>query len=403
VAATDGGLNTFFFPPCGPCRFFGTSAAAPHAAAVAALMRQRSPNMPPASVKSTLKATAVAVPNGGTADVVGGGLVDALAAVGASPFLFNANPATSSRSIAVSKAVNLTASKNAGCSANYGPACATPKTVSVSTSSFGGKVNAPVTLALCNGQVAFSANIDGTGAQGDIAHGCDFGNGRGYGGQGIPNSGTLQLDAAGNCCTSGPSVTLQLPSAALLTQSGGPSGNNTNPNAVCPPTAAQIAAGRTCAVVLGELNPAAPFGPSRYAGYRQVFLKSPIPSITCNGGTCPSSIPTGTSVAVTGVQFPCRTVQADDPTTIAYDGTCLQAHTNKTILIKRVSDGVLVPGAITPTSQMSNVNGSYTVTFTMPGVPAAGELYKIIPHAQSCSFPCESGNFNAAGKLIRHA
>jgi hypothetical protein len=108
-------------------------------------------------------------------------------------------------------------------------------------------------------------------------------------------------------------------------------------------------------------------------------------------------------VVVTGVQFPCRTVQPDDPTTIAYDGACLQAHTNKTILIKRVSDGVLVPGAITPTSQTANVNGSYTVTFTMPGVPAAGELYKIIPHAQSCSSPCESGNFNAAGKLIRHA
>ena len=68
-------------------------------------------------------------------------------------------------------------------------------------SSFGGKANAPVTLALCNGQVAFSPDIDGTGAQGDIAHGCDFGNGRGSAGQGVPNSGSLQLDAAGNCCT----------------------------------------------------------------------------------------------------------------------------------------------------------------------------------------------------------
>ena len=401
VAATDGGVNTFFPPPCGPCRFFGTSAAAPHAAAVAALLRQRSPNLSPASVKSALEATAAAVTNGGTADVVGAGLVDALAAVGSAPFLFNANPAVSSRSIALSKAVNLTASKNAGCSANYGPACATPQTVSVSTSIFGGKANAPVTLALCNGQVAFSPNIDGTGAQGDIAHGCDFGNGRGFGGQGVPNSGSLQLDATGNCCTGGPNVTLQLPSAALLTQWGGPTGTNTNPNAVCPPTPAQIAAGHTCAVVLGQFNPAAPFGPWLYAGYRQLFLKSPIPSITCNGSTCPSSIPTGTSVAVTGVQFACRTVQPDDPTTIPYDGACLLAHTNKTILIKRVSNGALLP-AITPMSQTANANGSYTVTFTMPSVPAAGELYKIIAHAQSCSFPCESGNFNAAGKLFRH-
>ena len=402
-AATDGGLNTFFPPPCSPCRFFGTSASAPHAAAVAALMRHRSPNQSPASVTATLKATAVPVPNGGTAAAVGSGLVDAQAAVGASPFLFNANPAATSTSIALDKAVNLTASKNAGCSANYGPACATPQTVSVSTSNFAGKPNAPVTVALCNSHVAFSANLNGTGAQGDIAHGCDFGNARGYAGQGVPNSGNLQLNASGNCCVSGSTVTLQLPSAALLTQWGGPSGANTNANAVCPPTAAQIAAGRTCAVVLGELNAAAPFAPWRYAGYRQAFLKSPIPSITCNGGTCPSSIPTGTSVAVTGVQFPCRTIQPDDPATIGYDGACLQAHTNKTILLKRVATGQLVPGAITPTSQTANVNGNYTVTFTMPAVPAGSELYKIIPHAQSCSFPCESGNFNAAGKLFRHA
>jgi hypothetical protein len=81
----------------------------------------------------------------------------------------------------------------------------------------------------------------------------------------------------------------------------------------------------------------------------------------------------------------------------------LQAHTNKTILLKRVSTGALVPGAITPSSQSATVNGAYVITFTMPAVPAPGELYKIVPHAQSCSYPCESGNFNAAGKLIRHA
>src|SRR5207244_11666619 len=96
-----------------------------------------------------------------------------------------------------------------------------------------------------------------------------------------------------------------------------------------------------------------------------------------------------------------RPVQPDDPPTNPDDGACVQAHTNKTILIKRVSNGALVP-AITPTSQTANADGSYTVTFTMPSVPAAGELYKIIPHAQSCSFPCESGAFNAAGKLFRH-
>ena len=55
------------------------------------------------------------------------------------------------------------------------------------------------------------------------------------------------------------------------------------------------------------------------------------------------------------------------------------------------------PGAITPSAQTSNVDGTYKVTFTMPALPAAGELYKIIPHAQSCTLPCESGSFDAAG------
>jgi Subtilase family len=81
LAATDGGANTFFGElVAGTWRFFGTSAAAPHAAAVAALLRQANPGASQAQVRSTLRETAVPVGSAG-ADVVGAGLVNAFTAV----------------------------------------------------------------------------------------------------------------------------------------------------------------------------------------------------------------------------------------------------------------------------------------------------------------------------------
>jgi subtilisin family serine protease len=61
IVAPDGGGTTFFdidvdgngFP-----NFFGTSAAAPQAPAVAALILQSVPTMPPAQVLATLQSTA---------------------------------------------------------------------------------------------------------------------------------------------------------------------------------------------------------------------------------------------------------------------------------------------------------------------------------------------------------
>ena len=86
IAATDGGRTTFFTPSSGSVfRFFGTSAAAPHAAAVAALQLDAANG---ALTVDQLRAaqTSTASPVGSFgADAAGAGLINAAAAVGANP------------------------------------------------------------------------------------------------------------------------------------------------------------------------------------------------------------------------------------------------------------------------------------------------------------------------------
>jgi hypothetical protein len=84
LVATDCGATTFFarLDSGGAWRFCGTSAAAPHAAAVAALVRQANPGASAAQVRAALTATATGIPGFGVDDV-GAGLVDAEAAVAA--------------------------------------------------------------------------------------------------------------------------------------------------------------------------------------------------------------------------------------------------------------------------------------------------------------------------------
>lgn len=85
LAATDCGATTFFaFLSSGTWRFCGTSAAAPHAAVVAALVRQAKPSLSEQQVRDALEKHAVAV-GGFPAKAAGAGLVDAFAAIGGLP------------------------------------------------------------------------------------------------------------------------------------------------------------------------------------------------------------------------------------------------------------------------------------------------------------------------------
>jgi Subtilase family len=82
VIATDCGLTTFFavFAKGVGWRFCGTSAAAPHAAGVAALMLDQESTAKPAEVRAALQSSASEVGEFG-ACAVGAGLIDATAAI----------------------------------------------------------------------------------------------------------------------------------------------------------------------------------------------------------------------------------------------------------------------------------------------------------------------------------
>lgn len=81
VTATDCGLTTFFYGlRPGGYRFCGTSAAAPHAAAVAALIRSANPTATNAQVRAALEETALPIGAFGH-EAIGAGLLDADTAV----------------------------------------------------------------------------------------------------------------------------------------------------------------------------------------------------------------------------------------------------------------------------------------------------------------------------------
>ncbi|HEX2269215.1 MAG TPA: S8 family serine peptidase, partial [Pyrinomonadaceae bacterium] len=79
ITAADGvqvtGVGNF------PTPFFGTSAAAPHAAAIAGLLKSANPLLTPAQIRTALTSTAIDIMAPGTDQVSGAGIIDAFAAV----------------------------------------------------------------------------------------------------------------------------------------------------------------------------------------------------------------------------------------------------------------------------------------------------------------------------------
>lgn len=80
LAAIDGTDTTFFGSDIdgnGFGNFFGTSAAAPHAAAIAALLKQAEPNLTPAEIYQRLESTAIDISDDGFDNLTGNGLINA--------------------------------------------------------------------------------------------------------------------------------------------------------------------------------------------------------------------------------------------------------------------------------------------------------------------------------------
>lgn len=135
VTASDCGSTTFFYGfREGRFRFCGTSAAAPHAAAVAALIRSANPGATNAQVRADLEATARPVGSAATGffgpDAIGAGMVDANSAVAALalPPAVTITTPPAAKSDQRQPSIAFTASRRASFACSLDGASATPCT-----------------------------------------------------------------------------------------------------------------------------------------------------------------------------------------------------------------------------------------------------------------------------------
>jgi subtilisin family serine protease len=100
--------NAGGFPACPPfCAFFGTSAAAPHSAGIAALLLNKDPRLTPAEVQAALTQGAVDIGAQGFDDASGFGRIDAVAASNALPTTTPTSSTSSSTSTTTSTSTTV--------------------------------------------------------------------------------------------------------------------------------------------------------------------------------------------------------------------------------------------------------------------------------------------------------
>src|SRR5262245_30645769 len=118
--------NAGGFPACPPfCAFFGTSAAAPHSAGIAALLLEQDPTLTPAEVQAALTQGAVDIGPQGFDDASGFGRIDALAA---------AERSTSSTTTSTTRPTSTTTSTSSTTTSTTRPTSTTTSTSSTTTS-----------------------------------------------------------------------------------------------------------------------------------------------------------------------------------------------------------------------------------------------------------------------------
>ena len=189
VAATDGVSNSFFGGPTPPYRFFGTSASAPHAAAIAALQTQKRPCRTPAQILAAQRASAVAFAGFALKDYGSGRVTATTAITGLTPCVGSGyHPVTPLR-ILDSREPNV----------GFSGKVTAPTEKSLQVTGLGGPSNVPANAAavVMNVTVADATNesfltVFPTGTSVPNASNLNFG-----AGQIIPNLVTVKLGTGG--------------------------------------------------------------------------------------------------------------------------------------------------------------------------------------------------------------